>query len=239
MNKRRVSTQALLYFLMLMFLMVTVSCGSSDDTPATTTHAVTFDSQGATVAANPTSETVTSPATTVDTLPTAPAKTGFTFAGWWTGTNGTGTKFTATTAVKADITVYAKWITFDSITLADIQAVTLSNTDIDGSDANNQIPAGTIVVYKTKNGRYGKFLVDTWGHDLVLNWVTYNLANDGTVFSSGSNLTILGTWDADLDNGVEINGGTDAINGDFFWWIHSSTERAIEPEHGAMFAVYP
>ena len=69
--------------------------------------------------------------------------------------------------------------------------------------------------------------------------MTYNLANDGTVFSSGSNLTILGTWDADLDNGVEINGGTDPINGDFFWWIHSSTERAIEPVHGAMFAVYP
>lgn len=129
--------------------------------------------------------------------------------------------------------------TFDSITLADIQAVTLSTENIDGSDATNKIPAGTIVVYKTKNGRYGKFLVDTWGHDLVFNWVTYNLANDGTVYSFGSNVTIRGTWWADLDNGVEINGVTDSKDGDFFWEQFTGTKRAIVPENGAMFAVYP
>ncbi|MCX6226563.1 MAG: hypothetical protein NTV01_17745, partial [Bacteroidia bacterium] len=34
MNKRRVSNKVFLYFLMLMFLVVTVGCSKSDDTPA-------------------------------------------------------------------------------------------------------------------------------------------------------------------------------------------------------------
>ena len=42
-------------------------------------------------------------------LPTAPTKAGYLFAGWYTGTNGTGTAFNATTPVTADLTVYSKW----------------------------------------------------------------------------------------------------------------------------------
>jgi uncharacterized repeat protein (TIGR02543 family) len=73
-------------------------------------YIVTFDGQSATVPANPTTKTVVSPATTVVTLPTTPAKTGYTFRGWYTAENGGGTAFTATTRVTEDITVYAKWI---------------------------------------------------------------------------------------------------------------------------------
>ena len=95
---------------MLMFLMVTVGCSKKDDAPASgTTYTVTFDSQGATVAASPASKTVVSPATTVDALPTEPTRSGYTFGRWWTGTNGTGEQFTATSPVTADIIVYANW----------------------------------------------------------------------------------------------------------------------------------
>jgi uncharacterized repeat protein (TIGR02543 family) len=114
MNRGKISNQFLLYFLMMMFLMVIVSCGSSSSSPpppAGTTYTVTFDSQSASVAASPTSKTVVSPATTVVALPTEPTKAGYTFAGWWTGTNGTGTEFIASTPVTADITVYANWST--------------------------------------------------------------------------------------------------------------------------------
>ena len=72
-------------------------------------HTVTFDSQSATVEASPTTKIVVSPATTVDSLPTAPSKTGYTFGGWFTVTNGGGTEFTTGTTVSSDITVYAKW----------------------------------------------------------------------------------------------------------------------------------
>jgi uncharacterized repeat protein (TIGR02543 family) len=84
-------------------------------------YSVSFNSQYATVAANPTSIKVASPATTVGALPAAPTRSGYTFAGWWTGIGGTGTEFTATTPVTANITVYAYWstspvyvVTFDS-----------------------------------------------------------------------------------------------------------------------------
>jgi uncharacterized repeat protein (TIGR02543 family) len=69
---------------------------------------VTFNRNGGTTDANPAAKTVTTPATTVGTLPTAPAKTGYTFTGWTTAASG-GTAFTADTAVTASITVYAQW----------------------------------------------------------------------------------------------------------------------------------
>jgi len=50
---------------------------------APATYTVTFNSNGATTAANPTIKTVISPATTVGSLPTDPQRTGYTFDGWY------------------------------------------------------------------------------------------------------------------------------------------------------------
>ena len=115
MKKRKVSTQVLLYLFMLMFLMVSFGCSKSDDNPPppATTYTVTFDSQGATTAASPTSMTamITTPATTLGSLPIEPTRTGYHFAGWFTATGGGGTQFTVSTPVTASITVYASWTT--------------------------------------------------------------------------------------------------------------------------------
>ncbi|GHU86711.1 hypothetical protein FACS189476_00420 [Spirochaetia bacterium] len=46
----------------------------------------------------------------VNPLPTQPARTGYTFVGWNTIADGSGTAFTASTPVTANITVYAQWI---------------------------------------------------------------------------------------------------------------------------------
>ena len=72
-------------------------------------HTVTYDSQSATTAASPASSTVTSPSTTVSALPSDPAKTGYSFGGWFTAINGGGSQFLATTTVRASLTVYSKW----------------------------------------------------------------------------------------------------------------------------------
>ncbi len=99
---------------MLVSSVVLVLCITGCQNPAQTeaiTYTVTFDSQSATTAADPATKTVTSPATTVDALPTAPVKTGYNFGGWWTAINGGGTEFTASTEVISNITVYAKWFT--------------------------------------------------------------------------------------------------------------------------------
>jgi uncharacterized repeat protein (TIGR02543 family) len=85
------------------------ACGNpgSAGTCGYISQTVTFDKNGGTTEADPTSR-ITNCGTTV-TLPTAPTKTGYTFASWNTAANGSGTTFTASTAVTADITVYAQW----------------------------------------------------------------------------------------------------------------------------------
>ncbi len=93
-------------------LLSTAACSwgpvDSDDS-VSPYYTVTFNSHDATTEADPPSKKVSSPATTIDALPTAPEKSGFTFGGWFFEENGTGDEFTAGTEVSSDITVYAKW----------------------------------------------------------------------------------------------------------------------------------
>ncbi len=69
---------------------------------------VTFNKNGGDTEASSTSKSVVS-GKYVDSLPTAPTKSGYTFKGWNTAANGSGAAFTANTVVNADTTVYAQW----------------------------------------------------------------------------------------------------------------------------------
>ena len=144
MNQKRISAQLLLSFFMLTFLLITVSCSSSggDSSTAVKSYTVTFDSQEATVAANPTSIVVKSSATTI-TLPTAPTRDGYLFGGWWTGTAGTGTAFNAATKVTADITVYAKWLSYSATVTFDSQGATVAAkpTSLKVASPDNRVSA--------------------------------------------------------------------------------------------------
>ena len=44
-----------------------------------------------------------------DDWPDDPTKSGYSFGGWFTGENGTGTQYTSSTAVTADVDLFAKW----------------------------------------------------------------------------------------------------------------------------------
>lgn len=70
------------------------------------TYTVTFMDRGAVYA----TKSVILPATTVGTLPANPANGGYTFGGWYTGMNGSGTRFYDITNVSSNMTVYAYWI---------------------------------------------------------------------------------------------------------------------------------
>ncbi|HOX30769.1 MAG TPA: InlB B-repeat-containing protein [Spirochaetales bacterium] len=72
-------------------------------------YVVTFDSQGGTREASPQLMVVEKPATMIAALPSAPAREGCSFAGWYTEKSGQGTPFTETSPVSDDIRVYAKW----------------------------------------------------------------------------------------------------------------------------------
>ena len=91
------------------------------------TYTVTFDSQGGT----PTPDPITGIASgAVVTMPTAPTKTGNTFARWNTAADGTGTAFAADTAVTASITVFAQWtINQYTVTFKDYDGTTVLGTD--------------------------------------------------------------------------------------------------------------
>jgi uncharacterized repeat protein (TIGR02543 family) len=81
-------------------------------------YTVTFDADGGIPATQ--TKTVNDGASIgASNMPDNPAKTGYTFDGWYTSTGGGGTRFTVTTTVTTDITVYAKWldqytVTFDA-----------------------------------------------------------------------------------------------------------------------------
>jgi uncharacterized protein (TIGR02145 family)/uncharacterized repeat protein (TIGR02543 family) len=76
------------------------------------TYKLTFNSQSSETAAKPDTMIVVT-GKTVDSLPTAPIKTGCTFAGWWTEILGSGDSFTTSKAITADDTLYARWIIKD------------------------------------------------------------------------------------------------------------------------------
>ena len=64
---------------------------------------------------------------------------------------------------------------FESIRWSDMERFPYSTAKIDGSDnANNRIPAGTVVAFKTNEGRLGKFIVDASGDNLTMRWRTFD-----------------------------------------------------------------
>jgi thiol-disulfide isomerase/thioredoxin len=120
---------------------------------------------------------------------------------------------------------------FESMRRHDLAALEYSERKINGSDnENNELRAGTILAARTSEGRYCKFMIQDYGYNLLIRWVTYD--EDGTVHSQGSDLKIRGTWQGDLDSGRESKEGVD------FWWEQvDKTERYLVPSNGAQFAI--
>jgi len=106
------------------------------------TFIVTFDKNGGTTDANPTTTTANYGGN-VGTLPTAPTKTGYTFDSWNTLSNGTGSVFENTTVVTTTVTVYAKW-TINTYTLT-IPASSGNGSGIYGGTASGTVGYGTVV----------------------------------------------------------------------------------------------
>ncbi|HBV99411.1 MAG TPA: hypothetical protein DEF36_20525 [Desulfotomaculum sp.] len=95
---------------------VTATNASGNDTQAlsivinpaapVTTYIVTFNNNGTVY----TTKTVNAGASIGSAnWPADPARSSYTFGGWYTGANGAGTQFTSATPVNAAMTIYAKW----------------------------------------------------------------------------------------------------------------------------------
>jgi hypothetical protein len=61
-----------------------------------------------------------------------------------------------------------------SLSYAELEHFPYSAQKIDGSDApDNNLRKGTVVTYRTSEGRLGKFVVESYGRNLTIRWVTY------------------------------------------------------------------
>jgi formylglycine-generating enzyme required for sulfatase activity/serine/threonine protein kinase len=119
---------------------------------------------------------------------------------------------------------------FDRFTFQKIQDL-LAGKGAESIDAspghNNQMSAGTVLAYRTKEGRYGKCQVTKFDADLELRWLTYDSA--GEVFSKGEGLLVRRSYAYDLDAGKESLAAAD-----FRFSSTSSEFRAVVPQDGAV-----
>jgi hypothetical protein len=105
-------------------------------------------------------------------------------------------------------------------------------SEIDGSDTpENQLPAGTILVYRTSDGNYGKLQVIEYGYNLVVRWQTYK--PNGQKLRGGDRMLVKGTWNYDLDFGTEAKFSKSAA--DFWWQQKTKVARAWAFRGGAIF----
>jgi hypothetical protein len=127
---------------------------------------------------------------------------------------------------------------FDAITPGQIKALVDQGptmTKINGSNnRQNLIPPGTILLYVTNEKRHGKLQILKYGFNLTIRWVTYD--EDGRVFSKRPHAVVKGTWDYDLDYGVEGDKGKSRP--DFWWEEVDKTHRFLTAKNGAAFVVY-
>jgi hypothetical protein len=106
-------------------------------------------------------------------------------------------------------------------------------TTINGTDGNNELPNGTIVLYVTNEKNYGKFQVVKHGEDLVLAFVTYDAK--GAVLTKEDKHVVRGSWQLDLDYGGD--GGKGKSRPDF-WWRCMRNVRELVSENGAAFLIH-
>jgi uncharacterized repeat protein (TIGR02543 family) len=167
-------------------------------------HTVSFDPAGGSAVAPIT--VVHSVA--VGTLPADPTKLDVTFSGWHTGANGGGTPFTASTAVTADMTVYAKWtvgVTFNSD----------GGSAVSPSSITGITPGATAATAGTLPANPGKTGLAFGGWYTAVN-------GGGTEFAAGTpvtaNITVYARWTAtvtfDSDEGSPVPPITGITSGD-------------------------
>lgn len=133
--------------------------------------------------------------------------------------------------------------TFADIQLKHIQAVesTMSPDNISISDAKGVIwKTGDVFLYKTNEGRYGKFEVvavaPTNNYQLTLKAVTFGA--DGKVYNQSDALIVKGTWSGDLDLVKELGSADSPTIADFKNDRITLTSTIFKPENNAKFIKY-
>jgi len=157
------------------------------------TFTVTFVNNGGDSEASPNTKTVTQPATTIDSLPTPPTKTGYYLDSW---KDSGGNSFTTSYLVTSNITVYAQWekqtytVTFNSNGGSAIVSQSIKFEEKASKPATDPtVPAGSGKYitfggwYKDNNTFNNKwdFTTNTVNSDIILyaKWRNYEIGDVG------------------------------------------------------------
>lgn len=77
-------------------------------------------------------------------------------------------------------------VSFASLTAANLQLLPFGTTPIDGNaDATNQLVVNDVFAVLTNKGNYAKVQVTSYGYNLTINWVTYNIGSGYKVLGTG------------------------------------------------------
>lgn len=114
----------------------------------------------------------------------------------------------------------------------------LSNANIQATDGTGILwPAGTVIIFKTTAGTYGKFEVVSinlaQNASITINVVLFN--TDGTIKSTTNSIVVRGTYSCDLDIPAEQSSG---LQIDFFWSRPTKFDTFLEPKNSAVFLKY-
>ncbi|MDR1127503.1 MAG: InlB B-repeat-containing protein [Treponema sp.] len=145
-------------------------------------YTVTFDLQGGNINGFSASQqrTVNSGVSLGANMPSDPSMSGYTFGGWYTVSGGGGSQFTYSTAISANITVYAKWTETRDL----IQYTVTYNAN----GASGTTPASQTVTAGSSTTVAGQGSL-TYSGRTFNGWNT-NSAGTGTPYSAGIGLTV-------------------------------------------------
>ncbi len=77
-------------------------------------------------------------------------------------------------------------VSFASLTAANLQLLPYATTPLDGNDdATNQLVVNDVFAVLTNKGNYAKVQVASYGYNLTINWVTYNIPSGYKVLGTG------------------------------------------------------
>jgi uncharacterized repeat protein (TIGR02543 family) len=129
-------------------------------------------------------------------MPGTPTKSGYAFGGWYTSTGGGGTQFTETTTVTESRTVYAKWTTMPTTSLAATLDWLVLNA-VEGGGYTITLNANETIAPRTLsyNGNQVGITIKGGASER-----TVSLSTLGSLFTVESGVTLT------LDNNVTLQG---------------------------------
>lgn len=125
---------------------------------------------------------------------------------------------------------------FQQIDIDDARSVSLARLRISGSNNElNFLRPGTILIFQTNEGRYGKIQIRGNDDILTMRWRTWDLL--GEVYEENDYLPLKGNAYYDMDLGQEDTGEAKSLS-DFLWIDKGRSQRWLEPINTALIAVY-